>query len=49
MNELILTDPAGFLQGIIFTFAYIGSLFNSEITLYEINNNGDMYHTGLVI
>jgi len=41
-------DPAGFFaglwHGIILPIAFIVSLFNPEVGIYEPNNNGVCYH-----
>ena len=46
------SEPAGFWlgtwHGMIMFFSFIGSLFNDNITIYEINNNGIMYNFGYV-
>lgn len=46
-------DVAGFLmgiwQGFITPFAFIISLFNKSINIYETHNNGGWYNFGFVI
>ena len=45
-------EPFGFwrglLHGFILPFSFIGSLFNDEIVVYAINNNGGWYNFGFV-
>lgn len=44
--------PSGFWfgvwNGLTMTFAFIGSLFDSDITVYDVNNNGNFYNFGFV-
>ena len=46
-------EPAGFWvglwHGIIMPLAFIGSLFNPDVGIYETNNNGGWYNFGFVI
>ncbi len=46
-------DPAGFLMGIwhgaISFFTFILSLFNKEISVYEVHNNGGWYNFGFIM
>jgi hypothetical protein len=46
-------DPAGFLvglwHGIILPITFIVSLFNSDVGIYETNNNGGWYNFGFFI
>lgn len=39
----------GFWHGITFPFAFIGSLFDSSISVYAIYNNGGWYDFGFFI
>jgi len=39
----------GLWHGIISPFTFIGSLFNNDITIYAINNNGGWYNFGFVL
>jgi len=40
---------SGLWHGIIAPFAWIGSLFSSEIAIYAVNNNGGWYDFGFII
>lgn len=46
-------DPAGFLMGLwhgfISLFTFIISLFNDQVTIYEMNNTGKLYNLGFVL
>jgi hypothetical protein len=46
-------DAAGFWQGwwngFTMLFTFIISLFNSDVSIYEINNNGGWYNFGFVL
>ena len=48
-----LSHAAGFWRGLwhglTFPFAFIGSLFNSAIGIYEVNNNGGWYDFGFFL
>lgn len=52
VEECISGDLYGFwhglLHGIILPFQFIVSLFNDEIAIYAINNNGGWYDFGFV-
>ncbi len=52
MDECVSGDPYGFwsglLHGLIAPFAFIGSLFNDEIAIYAVNNNGGWYDFGFL-
>lgn len=57
-NELAMTpndqgDVAGFWQGIwqgfISPFAFLISLFNKNVGIYEVHNNGGWYNFGFMI
>ena len=39
----------GLWHGIIAPFAFIGSLFENDIAVYAINNNGAWYNLGFVL
>ena len=53
VDECLPEDPYGFWSGLwhgmIAPFAWIGSLFNSEIAIYAVNNNGGWYDFGFVL
>ena len=38
----------GVWHGMIAQFAFVGSLFNGDITIYAVNNNGPWYNFGYV-
>ena len=40
---------AGLWHGIIAPIAFVVSLFNSNVSIYEINNNGRWYEFGFLI
>jgi hypothetical protein len=46
-------DAAGFWlglwQGLISPIAFVISLFNDEVTIYEVNNNGNWYDFGFML
>jgi uncharacterized membrane protein len=44
MNLMVFFS--GFWHGIIFPFAFIGSLFDSDIAIYAVNNSGGWYDFG---
>jgi hypothetical protein len=52
-NEKFDIDPAGFWiglwHGLISLFAFIISLFNDNVTIYEINNTGWSYNLGFIV
>lgn len=52
-NEKFDAEPAGFLYGLwhgyISLITFIISLFNDNVTIYEINNSGKMYNFGFVL
>lgn len=54
-NELVDTgpDPAGFWlglwQGLISPITFIVSLFTTNVTIYEVQNNGNWYDFGFVL
>ena len=54
-NELVDTgpDPAGFWlglwQGLISPITFIVSLFNTEVNIYEVQNNGNWYDLGFML
>ena len=52
-NEKFDLDPAGFWiglwHGLISLFAFIISLFNDNVTIYEINNTGWSYNLGFIV
>lgn len=45
--------PAGFFSGlwhgVISPLTFIVSLFNSDVAIYEVNNNGGWYDLGFLI
>ena len=47
------TKPAGFLSGLwhglLMPIVFIISLFNTEVSIYEANNNSKWYHLGMVV
>ena len=49
------TEPApygflgGFWHGLIIFFSFVGSLFNDDIAIYAINNNGGWYDFGFYL
>ena len=46
-------DPAGFWMGLwhgfISLFTFIISLFNDNVSIYEINNSGKLYNLGFIL
>ena len=52
-GQVVQTGAPGFwlgvLHGFIFPFAFIGSLFNNEIAVYAVPNNGTWYNFGYFI
>jgi hypothetical protein len=54
-NELVDTgpDPAGFWlglwQGLISPITFIVSLFTTNVTIYEVQNNGNWYDFGFIL
>jgi hypothetical protein len=52
-NEKFDLDPAGFWMGLwhglISLVTFIISLFNSEVTIYEVNNTGWPYNLGFIL
>jgi len=52
-NEKFDTCPAGFWMGLwhglISLFTFIISLFNDNVTIYEINNSGKLYNLGFIL
>lgn len=46
-------DPAGFWlglwHGIICPIAFVVSLFNDHVSIYEVRNNGNWYNFGFVL
>ena len=53
MLECAPSDPYGFWgglwHGMITPFAWIGSLFSDDISIYAINNNGGWYDFGFIL
>lgn len=51
--ECILEDKDGFwnglIHGVISPFAFILSLFDDEVTIYSICNNGGWYNFGFLL
>lgn len=39
----------GLWNGMTLAFSFVGSLFDSSITVYDINNNGNFYNFGFVV
>lgn len=52
-NDKFEAGPAGFWMGIwhgfISLFTFIISIFNDNITIYEVNNTGKWYNLGFII
>lgn len=52
-NEKFDVDPAGFLMGLwhgfISLITFVISLFNDDVTIYEINNSGKLYNLGFIL
>jgi hypothetical protein len=54
-NELTSTDPeaAGFWlglwHGLISPITFVVSLFNANVSIYEVNNNGNWYDFGFML
>ena len=54
-NELTSTDPeaAGFWlglwHGLISPITFVVSLFNANVSIYEVNNNGNWYDFGFIL
>lgn len=52
-NEKFDIDPAGFWMGLwhgaITLVSFIISLFNDNVTIYEVNNTGWPYNLGFVL
>ena len=54
-NELTSTNPeaAGFWlglwQGLISPITFVVSLFNANVGIYEVNNNGNWYNFGFML
>lgn len=52
-NEKFNIDPAGFWMGLWHGFitlvTFIISLFNDNVTIYEVNNTGWPYNLGFII
>lgn len=53
IDSCVGDDTYGFLgglwHGMITPFAFIGSLFSDDITIYAVNNNGGWYNFGYVL
>lgn len=53
VSSLTADEPAGFWlglwHGIIAPFAFIISLFNDSIAVYEVANNGNWYNLGFLL
>ena len=39
----------GLWHGMIFLFSFIGSIFNDDIAIYAVNNNGGWYDFGFFL
>jgi hypothetical protein len=52
-NEKYDVEPAGFIagfwHGLISLITFIISLFNDNVTIYEVNNSGKLYNLGYII
>lgn len=52
-NEKFDADPAGFWMGLWHGFislvTFIISLFNDNVTIYEIDNTGKLYNLGFIL
>lgn len=52
-NEKFDIDPAGFWMGLwhgaITLVAFVISLFNDSVTIYEVNNSGWPYNLGYIL
>lgn len=52
-NEKFDVDPAGFWMGLwhglISLLTFIISLFNDNVTIYEVHNTGKLYNLGFII
>ena len=52
-NEKFDLDPAGFWMGLwhglISLVAFVISLFNDSVTIYEVNNTGWPYNLGYIL
>ena len=52
-NEKFDADPAGFWMGLWHGFislvTFVISLFNDNVTIYEIDNTGKLYNLGFVL
>jgi succinate-acetate transporter protein len=52
-NEKFDIDPAGFWMGLWHGFislvTFIISIFNDNVTIYEVNNNGWTYNLGFIL
>ena len=53
ISETVSNEPSGFLHGLlhgfILLFSFIGSLFNDDIAVYAVNNNGALYDLGFLL
>ena len=53
IGECVEPDPDGFLNGLIHgvicPVTFIISLFNDEVAIYAVNNNGGWYNFGFLI
>jgi len=51
-NEEFVLEPAGFWMGLwhgfISLFTFIISLFNENVNIYEVSNNGGWYNFGFI-
>jgi len=52
-NEKFTTEVAGFWMGLwhgfISLFTFVISLFNDNVTIYELNNTGKLYNLGFIL
>lgn len=52
-NERFDMDPAGFWaglwHGLISLVTFVISLFNSDVSIYEVNNSGWPYNLGFIL
>ncbi len=52
IQECVVNSPSGFWSGLwhgfISIFSFIGSLFDKDIAVYDVNNNGGWYDFGFL-
>ena len=53
VDQCVTGNTCGFWSGIwhgsIMFFSFIGSLFNNDIAIYAVNNNGAFYNLGFML